>query len=182
MVKSLKNKQDIETYARLLKNFYGELYSCVIVNAGLILIWLLTGAGYFWPIWPIVVWGISLLIKASKLEIIDHGFYEQCDALRERFLFLKKDWEEEKVQEMLDKFVTKAGESKKTGAVKTPMTAEKPLEKNILKKAPEKKPVSAKKSVPKKSVAVKKAATSKNVMPKKVSATKKVAPTDSTKK
>ncbi len=107
MAKSLKNKSGVEEYACLLKNFYGELCSYAIVNAGLVLIWLLTGAGYFWPIWPIVVWGISLLIKASKLEIIDHSFYEQCDTLREKFLFLKKDWEEEKIQQILDKVTEK---------------------------------------------------------------------------
>src|SRR5918994_1248594 len=28
------------------------------VSALLIMIWALTGAGYFWPIWPILGWGV----------------------------------------------------------------------------------------------------------------------------
>lgn len=30
------------------------------VNALLVVIWLMTGRGYFWPIWPIAGWGIGL--------------------------------------------------------------------------------------------------------------------------
>lgn len=35
-----------------------------VVNAFLILIWGVTGAGYFWPMWPIAGWGIGLAIHA----------------------------------------------------------------------------------------------------------------------
>jgi hypothetical protein len=31
------------------------------VNLLLIAIWALTGAGYFWPIWPLLGWGVGLL-------------------------------------------------------------------------------------------------------------------------
>jgi 2TM domain len=31
-----------------------------LVNLLLIVIWALTGAGYFWPIWPILGWGIAV--------------------------------------------------------------------------------------------------------------------------
>ena len=30
------------------------------VNLMLVVIWLLTGAGYFWPMWPMMGWGIGL--------------------------------------------------------------------------------------------------------------------------
>jgi hypothetical protein len=30
----------------------------LVVSALLVAIWALTGAGYFWPIWPILGWGI----------------------------------------------------------------------------------------------------------------------------
>lgn len=103
MKQTLKTEHDVQTYTRLLKNFYGELYSYVIMNGGFVLVWLFGGAGYFWPIWIIVIWGISLLIKASKLHIIDSFFYEQCHAVRERVLFFKKDWEEEKTREIVKK-------------------------------------------------------------------------------
>jgi hypothetical protein len=32
----------------------------LLVNAFLVVIWLMTGRGYFWPIWPIAGWGIGL--------------------------------------------------------------------------------------------------------------------------
>ena len=38
-----------------------QLISYVAVIAGLWLIWALTGAGYPWPIWPMLGWGLGLL-------------------------------------------------------------------------------------------------------------------------
>jgi hypothetical protein len=39
----------------------GELAAYVAVNLMLIVIWAVTGAGYFWPIWPLLGWGIGLV-------------------------------------------------------------------------------------------------------------------------
>ena len=36
----------------------------VVVNAFLVLLWAVSGAGYFWPIWPILGWGIGLARNA----------------------------------------------------------------------------------------------------------------------
>lgn len=36
----------------------------LLVNALLVGIWLLTGAGYFWPMWPFLGWGIGLAAHA----------------------------------------------------------------------------------------------------------------------
>ena len=33
----------------------------VLVCLGLIAIWALTGMGYFWPVWPILGWGIGVV-------------------------------------------------------------------------------------------------------------------------
>ena len=38
-----------------------QLISYLAVIAGLWLIWALTGAGYPWPIWPMLGWGLGLL-------------------------------------------------------------------------------------------------------------------------
>lgn len=38
-----------------------HLRAYIAVNLMLVAIWALTGAGYFWPIWPIVGWGIGLI-------------------------------------------------------------------------------------------------------------------------
>ena len=36
----------------------------MIVNAALIGVWAITGAGYFWPGWVLGAWGIGLLFHA----------------------------------------------------------------------------------------------------------------------
>jgi hypothetical protein len=38
-----------------------HLRAYIAVNVMLVAIWALTGAGYFWPIWPILGWGIGVL-------------------------------------------------------------------------------------------------------------------------
>ena len=38
-----------------------ELGAFLAVNLVLIVIWAATGAGYFWPIWPLLGWGIGLI-------------------------------------------------------------------------------------------------------------------------
>ncbi len=38
--------------------FHAAIYG--VVNLLLIVVWTLTGAGYFWPIWPILGWGVGV--------------------------------------------------------------------------------------------------------------------------
>jgi len=40
--------------------------SFVLVNLLLIAIWALTGADYFWPVWPLLGWGIGVASHASE--------------------------------------------------------------------------------------------------------------------
>jgi Domain of unknown function (DUF1707)/2TM domain len=44
-----------------------HLRAYVGVSVMLVAIWALTGAGYFWPIWPILGWGVGLLTDAGRL-------------------------------------------------------------------------------------------------------------------
>jgi hypothetical protein len=53
-VKRLKDKRDFKSHVVVY----------VIVNTLLVVIWALSGAGYFWPIWTIVGWGIGLAFHA----------------------------------------------------------------------------------------------------------------------
>lgn len=48
--------------ARLIKRreFIAHLFAYVLINAFVIAIWLITGAGFFWPIFLILGWGIGL--------------------------------------------------------------------------------------------------------------------------
>jgi hypothetical protein len=40
---------------------HGDLRAFVATSMLLVAIWALTGAGYFWPVWPIVGWGIFVV-------------------------------------------------------------------------------------------------------------------------
>ncbi len=45
--------------------FREHLRTYLSVMALLVVIWALTGMGYFWPIWPAVGWGIGIASQAS---------------------------------------------------------------------------------------------------------------------
>lgn len=53
--------------ARARSELRAHLTSFVLVNLLLIAIWALTGAGYFWPVWPLLGWGIGLGSHASEV-------------------------------------------------------------------------------------------------------------------
>lgn len=49
---------------RAKKAFYSHLTVYIIVNLMLVAIWYFTGAGYFWPMWVMLGWGIGLVLNA----------------------------------------------------------------------------------------------------------------------
>jgi 2TM domain len=49
---------------RKRRDFTAHVVSYVIVNTLLIGIWLFTGAGYFWPAWVLLGWGVGLAFNA----------------------------------------------------------------------------------------------------------------------
>jgi fatty acid desaturase len=53
-IRSLKKKQD----------FRSHVVAYVLVNALLVGIWAATGAGFFWPVFPLLGWGIALAFNA----------------------------------------------------------------------------------------------------------------------
>ena len=59
--------------------FRSHLFIYLLVNAGLVVLNLVTSPGYFWCLWPIAGWGIGLLA---------HGFsvYGAGHADRERMI------------------------------------------------------------------------------------------------
>jgi 2TM domain len=52
-IKRLKKKRD----------FHGHLLVYALVNAFLVVIWAVTGAHFFWPIFPMVGWGIGVVMN-----------------------------------------------------------------------------------------------------------------------
>ena len=46
------------------REFMAHLLAYVLVNVLLVVIWAVTGAGFFWPIFPILGWGIGLAFHA----------------------------------------------------------------------------------------------------------------------
>ena len=52
--------------ARDRAGFYSHLTTYLLVNLMLIGIWAATGAGYFWPVWPLLGWGIGVASHASE--------------------------------------------------------------------------------------------------------------------
>jgi hypothetical protein len=53
-IKQLKKKRDFRTH----------LFIYVLVNAMLLVIWAVTGAGFFWPAFVIAGWGIGVAANA----------------------------------------------------------------------------------------------------------------------
>jgi 2TM domain len=46
------------------RDFRGHVFIYVAVNAMLVVIWAVTGSGFFWPIFPILGWGIGVAANA----------------------------------------------------------------------------------------------------------------------
>lgn len=53
-IERLENKREFKRHAAIY----------LIVNTMLVVIWAMSGAGYFWPIWAILGWGVGLAINA----------------------------------------------------------------------------------------------------------------------
>ena len=155
-----KNREELENHVKRLKAFYNEFYSFLVVMAFSLLVWLLSGGGYFWPVWILAFWGGPIFFKASKLGVLDETHYEKLCNLRDQLPFLKKGWEKDKMSELRSDSSAPA----KKSAPQKPKAAP-------AKKAAAKKP--ATKSAAVKSPAPKKAATTKATAKKKT-ATKSV--------
>ncbi len=68
--------------------FRSHLMAYVVVNAGLVAIYVMTSFGdYFWPIWPMLGWGIGLGTHAVSVymngeNIRDRLIEEELEKLR----------------------------------------------------------------------------------------------------
>jgi len=75
-ISRLKKKRDFATHAVVY----------VLVNAMLVVIWAVTGGDFFWPIFPIVGWGIGLGANAwdvyGRKPISEGDIREEMQRLR----------------------------------------------------------------------------------------------------
>jgi uncharacterized ion transporter superfamily protein YfcC len=53
-IKRLKKRHD----------FHAHLLVYVLVNSFIVVIWAVTNSGFFWPVFPMVGWGIGLVMNA----------------------------------------------------------------------------------------------------------------------
>jgi len=75
-VKQLKKQRD----------FRGHLLVYVLVNTFLVVIWLVTDQhGFFWPVFPIIGWGIGVIMNAwdvyGRQEITEEDIEREMDRL-----------------------------------------------------------------------------------------------------
>jgi len=47
---------------RARRDFTSDVVAYIVINAALVGIWAVSGAGYFWPAWVMVIWGIGLVL------------------------------------------------------------------------------------------------------------------------
>jgi uncharacterized ion transporter superfamily protein YfcC len=51
------------------RDFKAHVLIYVMVNTFLVVIWAVTGAGFFWPVIPIVGWGIGVVMNAWDVYV-----------------------------------------------------------------------------------------------------------------
>ena len=67
------------------RDFGSHVVAYVVVNAFLIAVWAVTGAGYFWPVWVLAGWGMGLVLHAWDVFLRRPVSDEDIDAeLRRR--------------------------------------------------------------------------------------------------
>lgn len=79
-------KQAISSIKRK-REFTQHLTTYLVINAVLIGIWALSGAGYFWPAWVIGGWGIGLVLHGwdvygRRRTIAEDEITREMDRLR----------------------------------------------------------------------------------------------------
>jgi uncharacterized ion transporter superfamily protein YfcC len=76
-IERLKKKRDFKTHVVIY----------VAVNAYLVVIWAVTSAGFFWPIFPILGWGIGVVANAwevyGRKPISEEEIRREADRLRQ---------------------------------------------------------------------------------------------------
>ncbi|WP_346432468.1 2TM domain-containing protein [Flavobacterium pisciphilum] len=81
----LEAKKKVEN----IKGFYGNLISFIVVNLFLLVINLVYSPEHLWFFWPLMWWGLGVVIHGLKVF--------------NAFPVFAKDWQEKKIKELMDK-------------------------------------------------------------------------------
>jgi hypothetical protein len=57
-------REAVRKQLQLRRDFSTHVLAFVVINTAIVLIWLTTGRGYFWPAWMIGLWGVGLVMHA----------------------------------------------------------------------------------------------------------------------
>jgi 2TM domain len=49
------------------RDFLAHLFAYAVINGVLVAIWFITGAPFFWPIIPMLIWGVGLVFHAREV-------------------------------------------------------------------------------------------------------------------
>jgi hypothetical protein len=79
-------RQQAMTRLRKKSDFHAHLLAYVLVNTFLVAIWWFTGHGFFWPIFPILGWGIGVAFNAwdvyRRQDYTEDQIRREMDRLR----------------------------------------------------------------------------------------------------
>ncbi len=79
-------RQQAITRLRKRTDFHAHLLAYVLVNAFLVAIWAVSGQGFFWPIFPIMGWGIGVAFNAwdvyRRQDYSEDRIRQEMDRLR----------------------------------------------------------------------------------------------------
>lgn len=66
------------------RDFRGHVLIYLLVSAALVTVWWVTSAGFFWPVFPIVFWGIGVVMNAWDAYFVDDLGEERIQREMER--------------------------------------------------------------------------------------------------
>ena len=59
-----EDRERVRKHLEARRSLGTDAVAYVVVNAFLVLVWALSGQGYFWPAWVMGAWGIGLVMHA----------------------------------------------------------------------------------------------------------------------
>lgn len=75
---------EVRERARAKYGFYKHLAVFLVINLMLFVINMVTSPGTWWSVWPLIGWGVAIVIHAARVFVFDAGEEEIVDRLVER--------------------------------------------------------------------------------------------------